>query len=46
MIWTSKRAALLSLLEFTPAMRALHVVVPATIDGVPVGWTRILRRPS
>lgn len=44
MIWATKQAALLSLLEFTPAMRALHVVVPATVNGKPVGYTRILVR--
>lgn len=44
MIYKTKRAALLSLIEFSPAMRAIHVIIPATIDGVRVGYTRRLVR--
>ncbi len=44
MIYSSKRAAALTLIEFTPAMRRLHVVVPATTaGGKRVGWTVIMR---
>lgn len=43
MIYSSKRAAALTLIEFTPAMRRLHEVIPATVGGKRVGWTVVMR---
>ncbi len=43
MVYATKKAALLTLFEFTPAMRARHKVVKATRDGVTVGWTVVMK---
>jgi len=42
MIWQTKKEAYASLREFTPAMRKLHRVIVATVNGTPVGWTRVM----
>ncbi len=43
MIYPTKAIALATLIEFTPAMRALHKVIPATVNGKRVGWTVVMR---
>jgi len=44
-IYKTKRAAHLSLTEFTPAWRNCHRVVSATINGAHVGWTVVVHAP-
>lgn len=43
MVYATKKAARLTLTEFTPAMRRLHKVCRATINGVAAGWTVVMR---
>lgn len=42
MIYKTKKAATLSLVEFSPAMRALHKVVSATVKGEFKGFTVVM----
>ena len=43
MRYSTRRQAVLSLIEFSPAMRALHKVIPRMIDGRQDGWTVVMR---
>ena len=42
MIYKTKKAATHSLVEFSPAMRALHKVVSATVKGEFKGFTVVM----